>query len=103
MLKLSEGFRKRKLSKGVAKSHKNPHATDYGDFFFYPGGMTTNIPSPFSPELIAKAQRIFKERCGIELDVGHAEIILDRLARLGLLMTQIDTHKNDKNNLYGNE
>lgn len=40
----------------------------------------------FSLKLIKKCQEIFKRRSGVDIDVEQAEIILERLAKLGLLM-----------------
>lgn len=43
--------------------------------------MSTN----FSSQLIKRAQRIFAQRAGKIISAEEADILLDRLARLGLL------------------
>lgn len=47
----------------------------------------------FSAQLIAKCQQIFKRRSGIDIDAEQAELILERLAKLGLLMAEINIQK----------
>lgn len=45
----------------------------------------------FSPKLIERCQRIFKEKSGQEISVDQAEMYLEKLARLGLLMVKLYT------------
>ncbi len=47
----------------------------------------------FSAQLIVKCQQIFKRRSGIDIDAEQAELILERLAKLGLLMAEINIQK----------
>lgn len=47
----------------------------------------------FSAKLIAKCQQIFKRRSGVDIDAEQAELILERLAKLGLLMSEISIRK----------
>ncbi len=43
--------------------------------------MSTN----FSPQLIERAQQVFSQRAGKAISAEEVDILLDRLARLGLL------------------
>jgi len=47
----------------------------------------------FSPQLIKKCQTVFEKRSGLVVSEEQAEMILKRLARLGLLMAEIHTQK----------
>lgn len=47
----------------------------------------------FSPELIERCQRIFKKKSGQDISVDQADMYLEKLARLGLLMTKFYTTK----------
>ena len=48
-----------------------------------------SMPSHFSPQLIQRTQAIFEKRSGLVVDEEQAEMILERLARLGLLMGKL--------------
>lgn len=43
----------------------------------------------FSPQLIARAQRIFEKKSGSPVSAEQAEMILERLAQIGLLMQKV--------------
>lgn len=43
----------------------------------------------FSPQIIARAQRIFKERSGRFISAGEAILCLERLAKIGDLAVQV--------------
>lgn len=50
----------------------------------------------FSPQLIARAQRIFKERSGRSISTDEAILCLERLARIGDLAVRVmkqESHK----------
>lgn len=50
----------------------------------------------FSPELIARCQRIFEEKSGRVIGAEEADIILDRLAQLGMTMFRVAEHRLQK-------
>lgn len=43
----------------------------------------------FSPKLIERCQRIFKEKSGLDVSEDQAEMYLEKLAQLGLLMIKL--------------
>ena len=43
----------------------------------------------FSPQLILRTQRIFEKRSGTPIAIEQAEMILERLAKIGLLMQAV--------------
>ncbi len=45
----------------------------------------------FSPELIERCRRIFEKRSGKAISADEAELYLEKLARLGLLMVKLHT------------
>lgn len=50
----------------------------------------------FSPQIIARAQRIFKERSGRFISVDEAVLCLERLAKIGDLAVRVmkqESHK----------
>lgn len=51
------------------------------------------MQSNFSPNLIKNCQKIFKRRSSIDIDEEQAELILERLAKLGLLIAEIKIEK----------
>ena len=52
--------------------------------------------STFSPQLILRAQRIFEKRSGAPIAVEQAEMILERLAKIGLLMQAVKENEKQK-------
>ena len=52
--------------------------------------------STFSLQLILRTQRIFEKRSGAPIAVEQAEMILERLAKIGLLMQTITENKKQK-------
>lgn len=45
----------------------------------------------FSSQLIERCRRIFKAKSGQDISVDQAELYLEKLARLGLLMVKLHT------------
>ncbi len=52
--------------------------------------------STFSPKLILRTQRIFEKRSGAPIAVEQAEMILERLAKIGLLMQAVKENEKQK-------
>ena len=50
----------------------------------------------FSPQLILRAQRIFEKRSGASVSAEQAEMILERLAQIGLLMQRVAENEKQK-------
>jgi hypothetical protein len=55
----------------------------------------------FSPQLIARCQAVFEKKSGLVVSEEQAEMILKRLARLGLLMGKL-VEMYEKKNLNPN-
>ena len=50
----------------------------------------------FSPQLILRTQRIFEKRSGTPIAIEQAEMILERLAQIGLLMQAAKENEKQK-------
>lgn len=52
--------------------------------------------STFSPQLILRARQIFEKRSGASVTAEQAEMILERLAKIGLLMQAVKENEKQK-------
>lgn len=52
--------------------------------------------STFSPNLILRARKIFEKRSGASVSAEQAEMILERLAKIGLLMQSVTENEKQK-------
>lgn len=50
----------------------------------------------FSPQLIKKCQTVFEKKSGRVVDAEEAEIILEQLAQVGLLMHKVEKDRKQK-------
>lgn len=56
----------------------------------------SEIMPTFSPQLILRTQRIFEKRSSVPVSVEQAEMILERLAKIGLLMQAVKENEKQK-------